>query len=82
MRLPSEWNIGKRLKYIREFRGFTQKALAKKTKLSYRTIEMIEQHRRTNPEMKTLLALSAALQVPITAFVPWYTDIPYGLETK
>jgi len=59
-----EYNLGERLKFLRETRKFTQEDLAKAAKLSQATVAHIERGTK-DPSVKTLGALASALDVHI-----------------
>lgn len=60
-------DVGQRLKILREERKVSMRALARLSGLSANALSMIERG-ITSPSVSTLNKLSAALQVPITAF--------------
>ena len=60
-------DVGSRLRELRLERGKSMRALARLSGLSTNTLSMIERG-RTSPSVSTLYKISAALEVPITAF--------------
>ena len=60
-------DVGKRLRVLREERGVSMRALARRSGLSANALSMIERA-LTSPSVSTLNKLSNALEVPITAF--------------
>jgi transcriptional regulator with XRE-family HTH domain len=62
-----EINVGRRLREMRAVRGFSLRALAKKSGLNVNTLSMIE-NQRTSPSVSTLQQLAQAMQMPISAF--------------
>ena len=62
-------HIGPRLKQLREAHGLTQQELAAAAGLSVSIVFQIEQGRQTNPKIATLLALSRALGVGVSALL-------------
>jgi transcriptional regulator with XRE-family HTH domain len=60
-------DVGQRLRYIREERGISMRALARSSGLSANALSMIERG-LTSPSVSTLHKLASALQVPITSF--------------
>jgi transcriptional regulator with XRE-family HTH domain len=60
-------DVGSRLRELRQERGKSMRALARASGLSTNALSMIERG-RTSPSVSTLLKLSDALEVPITAF--------------
>src|SRR5512144_1776492 len=60
-------DVGARLRVLREERGISMRALARRSGLSANALSMIERG-LTSPSVSTLNKLSTALQVPITAF--------------
>ena len=60
-------DVGSRLRELRQERGKSMRALARASGLSTNALSMIERG-RTSPSVSTLLKLSGALEVPITAF--------------
>ena len=57
--------IGPRLVQLRESAGLTQRALAVRADVTVNTVSELERGVNDNPELKTLLALAAALGVPV-----------------
>jgi len=60
-------DVGQRLRLLREERGISMRALARRSGLSANALSMIERG-LTSPSVSTLNKLSSALEVPITAF--------------
>ncbi|MBE0698614.1 MAG: helix-turn-helix domain-containing protein [Anaerolineaceae bacterium] len=60
-------DVGKRLRILREERGISMRALARRSGLSANALSMIERG-LTSPSVSTLNKLATALEVPITAF--------------
>ncbi len=60
-------DVGQRLRVLREERGISMRALARRSGLSANALSMIERG-LTSPSVSTLNKLAAALEVPITAF--------------
>ncbi len=60
-------DVGARLRSLREERGVSMRALARRSGLSANALSMIERG-LTSPSVSTLHKLSGALEVPITAF--------------
>jgi transcriptional regulator with XRE-family HTH domain len=60
-------DVGKRLRALREERGVSMRALARRSTLSANALSMIERG-LTSPSVSTLTKLANALEVPITAF--------------
>jgi transcriptional regulator with XRE-family HTH domain len=60
-------DVGQRLRMLREERGISMRALARRSGLSANALSMIERG-LTSPSVSTLNKLSTALEVPITAF--------------
>jgi len=60
-------DVGSRLRVLRQERGKSMRALARRSGLSTNALSMIERG-RTSPSVSTLYKLSEALEVPITAF--------------
>jgi transcriptional regulator with XRE-family HTH domain len=65
--LPTEINVGRRLRELRASRGLSIRALADKSGLNVNTLSMIE-NQRTSPSVSTLQQLAQSLQVHISAF--------------
>lgn len=61
--------LSKNLKTIREKRGLSKIKLAKESGISRRNIMLIETERRLNPSIKTVDALSKALNVSIEELI-------------
>ena len=57
-------SIGKRIKFLRENKGYTQENLADKTGLSLDYIGKIEVN-INKPGLKSLIKIASALEVPI-----------------
>lgn len=57
-------NVGKGVAILRAIRGMTQTELAKKSRVHTTTISYIESG-RSHPRMKTLKAISKAMNVPV-----------------
>jgi transcriptional regulator with XRE-family HTH domain len=60
-------DVGQRLRILREERGISMRALARRSGLSANALSMIERA-LTSPSVSTLNKLATALEVPITAF--------------
>ena len=60
-------DVGLRLRILREERGVSMRALARRSGLSANALSMIERG-ITSPSVTTLNKLSTALEIPITAF--------------
>lgn len=60
-------DVGQRLRVLREERGISMRALARRSALSANALSMIERG-LTAPSVSTLNTLATALEVPITAF--------------
>lgn len=60
-------DVGQRLRILREERGISMRALARRSGLSANALSMIERG-LTSPSVSTLNKLAMALEVPITAF--------------
>jgi transcriptional regulator with XRE-family HTH domain len=60
-------DVGQRLRILREERGISMRALARRSSLSANALSMIERG-LTSPSVSTLNKLATALEVPITAF--------------
>lgn len=60
-------DVGQRLRLLREERGISMRALARRSGLSANALSMIERG-LTSPSVSTLNKLTSALEVPITAF--------------
>lgn len=60
-------DVGGRLRELREERGVSMRALARRSGLSANALSMIERG-MTSPSVSTLHKLAGALEVPITAF--------------
>lgn len=64
---PANVAVGQHLRTLREERGVSMRALARRSKLSANALSMIERG-ITSPSVATLTKLARALEVPITAF--------------
>ena len=60
-------DVGQRLRILRDERGISMRALARRSGLSANALSMIERG-LTSPSVSTLNKLAVALEVPITAF--------------
>ena len=60
-------DVGQRLRLLRDERGISMRALARRSGLSANALSMIERS-LTSPSVSTLNKLAMALEVPITAF--------------
>ena len=60
-------DVGQRLRLLRDERGISMRALARRSGLSANALSMIERG-LTSPSVSTLHKLAVALQVPIVAF--------------
>ncbi|NLG99860.1 MAG: cupin domain-containing protein [Chloroflexi bacterium] len=60
-------DVGQRLRILRDERGISMRALARRSGLSANALSMIERG-LTSPSVSTLNKLAAALEIPITAF--------------
>ncbi len=75
-------DFGNRLRYIREFRGFTQKQLGLAIGLSEKSAEStISQYERCEkmPRKQAIEKLTLALNVPKTALIPISTEFSEGI---
>jgi transcriptional regulator with XRE-family HTH domain len=72
-----EYNLGERLRYFRELRNLTQKALAKEANVSQGTIGHIEKGSK-DPSVETLKKIAAALDTHVAVF--FSTDDVYVLD--
>lgn len=61
--------LDKNLKRYRTKKGFTKTDLSKKSGLSSRTIEFLENGRLNNPTIKTVTLLSKALEVEVEKLI-------------
>lgn len=62
----SPQRIGRMLKRLREERGLSQLALAKKARVAQAYISEMEAGEKKNPGIETLKKLARALGVPVT----------------
>lgn len=62
-----EYNLGERIRYLREQRNLTQKALAELAKISQATVAHIEKHTK-DPSVQTLQKVAEALDVHVATF--------------
>jgi transcriptional regulator with XRE-family HTH domain len=77
-------NVGQRLRALREERGISMRALARRSGLSANALSMIERN-LTSPSVSTLSKLANALVVPITALFreePERQDIVFCKATE
>jgi transcriptional regulator with XRE-family HTH domain len=61
-------NLGKRIQRMRQARGLTTVALAKRSRVTTGFISQLE-HSKTVPSLQTLQRVAAALDVPLTYFL-------------
>ena len=61
------FNIGDRLRKLREARGISIRSLSKKCGLAVNTLSLIE-NEKTSPSVNTLSKIAESLGIPITAF--------------
>lgn len=66
LKMP-EYNLGERLRYLRETRNFTQKQLAEVALVSQATIAHIEKSTK-DPSVETLRKIAVALDLHIATF--------------
>jgi transcriptional regulator with XRE-family HTH domain len=78
---PDHVDVGLRLRRLRVDRGLSIRALAEASGLSVNTLSLIE-NGRTSPSVSTLQRVSAALDVPITAFFETDTPVCCVAHTK
>ena len=64
---PTEINVGRRLRELRNERGLSIRALAERSGLNVNTLSMIE-NSKTSPSVSTLQQVATALEVPINTF--------------
>jgi transcriptional regulator with XRE-family HTH domain len=57
--------VGQRIAALRKAQGLTQLRLAHRTGIALNTISRLERGENENPELNTLLAIAAALSVPV-----------------
>ena len=74
-----EYNLGERLKFLRESRGLTQSGLSKLAKVSQATIAHIEVNSK-DPSVNTLKKIAQALDVHIATL--FATDDVYVFDLK
>ncbi len=74
-----EYNLGERLRYLRETRGLTQKQLAELAKVSQATIAHIEKSTK-DPSVETLRKISGALDIHVATL--FSTEDVYVLDMK
>ena len=60
-------DVGSRLRQLRQERGKSMRALARDSGLSTNALSMIERG-KTSPSVSTLVKISGAMEIPITAF--------------
>jgi transcriptional regulator with XRE-family HTH domain len=61
--------LGRLLRRLREAQGLTQRALAKRAKVTGAYIAMLETGAKRNPSLATLRALAKALGVSVEALI-------------
>ncbi|MEJ5203566.1 MAG: cupin domain-containing protein [Anaerolineales bacterium] len=66
-RRSAEIKVGERIRKLRRERGFSLRALAKRSGLNVNTLSMVE-NGKTSPSVSTLQQLAQALDVPIVSF--------------
>ena len=59
-------SVARRLKYIRQQKGLTQRELAARVGITQPYIVMLETGKRTNPSLQLLQRLARALRVPLS----------------
>jgi transcriptional regulator with XRE-family HTH domain len=59
--------IAAKLRELRTEAGLTQRGLAIRADVTVNTVSELERGENDNPELKTLVALAAALGVPVSA---------------
>ena len=74
-----EYNLGERLRYLRETRSLTQKQLAELAKVSQATIAHIEKSTK-DPSVETLRKIAEALDLHVATF--FSTEDVYVLDLK
>jgi transcriptional regulator with XRE-family HTH domain len=78
-------DVGGRLRELREERGLSMRAVARRSGLSPNALSMIERS-RTSPSVSTLYKIADALEIPITAFFrssePPKQEIVYRKSTE
>ncbi len=67
MERDATYDVGQRLKALREERGISMRELARRSSLSANALSMIERG-LTSPSVSTLSKLASAMGVPITVF--------------
>jgi len=60
-------DVGSRLRQLRQERGKSMRALARESGLSTNALSMIERG-KTSPSVSTLVKISDAMEIPVTAF--------------
>jgi transcriptional regulator with XRE-family HTH domain len=74
-----EYDLGERLRYLRELRNLTQKQLAQSANISQATIAHIEKSTK-DPSVETLRKLAAALDIHVAIF--FSTNDVYVFDLK
>jgi transcriptional regulator with XRE-family HTH domain/predicted Fe-Mo cluster-binding NifX family protein len=64
---PAEILVGRKLRELRSYQGYSLRALADRSGLNVNTLSLIE-NGRSSPSVSTLQQLALALEVPISAF--------------
>ncbi len=69
METKNNREIGEKIKEIRNKKGLTQDALAKKADLPYTTLTKIESNVITNPSIQTVAKIASGLEVSIDELI-------------
>lgn len=75
----SEYNLGERLKFLRETRKLTQQGLAKLSDVSQATIAHIEKSSK-DPSVETLKKIASALDVHIATLFATHETFVFDLK--
>jgi transcriptional regulator with XRE-family HTH domain len=73
--------IAAKLRQLRADAGLTQRSLAIRADVTVNTVSELERGENNNPELKTLLALAAALGVPVAALFEEPATTNGGIES-
>ena len=73
--------IAAKLRQLRTEAGLTQRGLAVRADVTVNTVSELERGENDNPELKTLVALAAALGVPVGALFEEPAPANGGIES-
>jgi len=80
--MSPEWTFGKRLQYLRQEKGYSQRDLAKKVLMDFTYLSKIENGKMDPPRKKVIEKLAEILGADLNELLGLAGEIPGDLKTK